>query len=117
MKQIGRFRAIRRYVPKDREPLVLKKGDLVRCIREDDEYGGWFFCQKAGREGWVPEKIVELVEDVMGRIKEDYSSQELALEEGDEVVGYGIVSGCLWGRKVKTGEVGWVAMYVINRIE
>ena len=110
IKEIGRFRAIRWYVPKEREPLILKKGDLVNCIREDDEYKGWFFCEKGGRKGWVPVGLVELIGELNGRIKEDYSSQELELEAGDEVEGLRVMSGWLWGKKVKTGEIGWVPL-------
>ena len=93
------YRAVRPCIPKSREPLELKKGDLVSCIREDDEYKGWFFCEKGSMKGWVPVDLVELLGEVMGRIKEDYSSRELALAVGDEVVGLRIVSGWLWGKK------------------
>jgi len=102
------YKALKPCKPKDAKPLVLKSGDLVRVDREENDYKGWYFCERGGIAGWVPAEDLELIEDVMGRAKRDYSSKELELEVGDEVVAGRVVGRWVWGEKVRTGEIGWV---------
>ena len=52
--------------------------------------------------------IIDLVDDARGRMKEDYSSKELALAVGDIVRGSKVLSGWVWAERVGTGEMGWV---------
>jgi len=110
------FKALKPCKPKDARPLVLKAGDLVRIAREENDYKGWYFCERGGIAGWVPAEDLELIEDVMGRAKGEYSSKELELEVGDEVVAGRVVGRWVWGEKVRTGEMGWVKIDAIAEI-
>ena len=117
MKPTKLYRAIKAYKPRDNEILTLKKGDVVRIEREDNEYKGFAWCESGGKYGWVPLDIIELIDDIRGRLKDDYSSRELAVNLRDVVKGYTIVSGWLWAKKVGTWEEGWVPLNCIKEIE
>ncbi len=112
----GTYIAVKPWSPRYPDPLILKKGDFVRCEREENEYGGFGWCEKGGKWGWVPLDIVEIIEDVRGRLKQDYSSKELALAIGDKVCGSKIVSRWLWATRVGTGEEGWVPLDRVEEI-
>jgi len=64
----------------------------------------------------VPAEDLELVEDVAGRAKRDYSSKELEMEVGDEVVAGRVVGRWVWGENVRTGEMGWVEIDALAEI-
>jgi hypothetical protein len=117
LKPTKLYRAIKAYKPRDTEVLTLRKGDVVRIEREDNEYEGFAWCDSGGKYGWVPLDIIELIDDIRGSLKEDYSSRELAVNLRDVVKGYTIVSGWLWAKKVGTWEEGWVPLNCIKEIE
>ncbi len=114
--EAGHFRAIKTWAPGETETVVLKKGELVRCLREEDGDSGWLRCEKGGKMGGVPAELIEPEGAAMGRLKEDYSSQELWLSIGDEVEGLMAVGGWLWGRKLKTGETGWCPADAVKEV-
>ena len=77
---------------------MLKKGDIVRVEREENEYEGFAWCENGGEFGWVTFESFEILDDIRGRMKEDYTSRELELSVGDEVRGFKIVSGLVWAK-------------------
>ena len=116
VKESTIYRAVKSWIPKHKEPLVLEKGEIVRIEREDNEYKGFAWCERGGKYGWVPFEIIELIDDNRGRVKEDYSSRELELSIGDELKGSKKISGWILGERIRSGEVGWVPLSCIKEL-
>jgi hypothetical protein len=49
------YRAIKPWVPRDREPLILKKGEFVNIEREDNQYKGFAWCAVCCKYDCVPQ--------------------------------------------------------------
>ena len=114
VKESTIYRAVKSWIPKHKEPLVLEKGEIIRIEREDNEYKGFAWGERGGKYGWVPFEIIELIDDNRGRVKEDYSSRELELSIGDELKGSKKISGWILAERIGSGEVGWVPLSCIQ---
>jgi len=104
---LRRARIIREYKVQYGNPLSAAAGDKVTVGREDDEFPGWKWCKSSdGREGWVPIEL--LASDAAETtILSDYSSRELAVQSGEEVVVEDIRHDWLLVRN-SNGERGWI---------
>jgi len=104
------MRAIAPWDPSDREPILLRAGDVVTVGRRDDEWPGFRWCtDSAGVSGWVPEEFLH-----EGRVLEDYSAAELAVRPGDEVEALRLVAGWWWCL-TPDGAGGWIPEKVLAR--
>ena len=110
-------------------PIVLQKGERVIIGEESTEtWPNWVFCTKAdgsladdgkedgSRQGWVPKQIIHFSTQY-GEILENYSAQELDIDEGTVVEGIRELNGWLWVRNTSTNEIGWVPMENLKRLD
>lgn len=67
---------------------------------------GWYHCTAGSGSGWVPESIIDF-DGSEGAAKEDYSSVELDIEKGEELICFKETGGWMWCENSK-GMRGWV---------
>ena len=68
------------------DPLRVRRGDMLRVGREDNEYPGWWWCTSIdAKQGWVPADLLgpTVKPGATLKILGDYESTELALQHGD----------------------------------
>lgn len=110
------YRVIQAHKPEDVEPLVLKKGDVVRFERRQTQWEGWLWCTKqTGETGWVPESWVTIEYDncVMQR---DYSAFELTVQPGTTLEANLTESGWLLAT-TSTGTTGWIPLECVELMQ
>ena len=104
-----RVRVAQAYCALYPEPLVVKAGDTLRLGVCDEEYPGWVLATSSdGKSGWIPEEYLDMVGD-SGTARRDYTSVELSVSEGEQVMLVERVAG--WGWVVAgPGREGWVPL-------
>ncbi len=106
-------RVVGPWDPPDREPIVLRAGDVVTTGRRDDEWPSFLWCaDSTGLSGWVPEALLEVTGEGTARVIEDYSAAELAVAPGDEVTVLRTLAGWGWCRTAD-GREGWLPEKVL----
>ena len=110
-----RFRVIEPHRPEASEPLVVSRGEHLRCERRKTQWEGWLWCTTPdGRAGWVPEPWVE-VEGEAGVMARDYDATELTVEPGDILEG--VLTASSWLLAVApTGQRGWVPLECVEPV-
>jgi uncharacterized protein YgiM (DUF1202 family) len=102
-----RFRVHREYRVQYGTPVQVAAGEKVSVGRADDEYPGWKWCKASnGREGWIPAELLSQ-EGGEAIVLQEYSSQELAVEPGEEVEVEDERRGWLLVRNAR-GQRGWI---------
>ena len=88
--------------------LELRRGDRVRRGVGAEESPGWRLCTaEDGVEGWIHEDFLDPVGGEEALLREDSSSRELSLDEGERVWVHRAVGGWLWVQ-VPQGAWGWI---------
>ena len=104
-----KYRVIRAHQPDSTNPLIVSKGDRLRCERRQTIWEGWLWCWKPdGPGGWVPEAWVEVEGDTC-RMKRGYNAAELLVEPGDYLRPILTQSGWLLA-VTRAGVTGWVPL-------
>lgn len=86
---------------------MVHAGDRVRVGADDPEFPGWRWCTGPdGRQGWVPQQLLQL-QDSYATVRGDYTTQELSVAAGAEVVVHRVLAGWVWV-SVQDGQAGWV---------
>ncbi|MDQ3022423.1 MAG: SH3 domain-containing protein [Bacteroidota bacterium] len=103
-------RVIKSYSTKYNNPLVLKKGDMVKLGVEEKEekWRGWIWATLGNISGWIPKQIVGTIDENNGIISEDFSAKELNVTDGEFVIPVVELNGWLWVRSSWTCEEGWI---------
>lgn len=102
-----RVRVTLAYAPQYSRPIQVAAGERVSVGHEDDDFPGWKWCKAADEsEGWMPIELLSGDGDV-AVVMEDYSSRELAVEPGEEVVVEDSRRDWLLVRNGR-GERGWI---------
>ncbi|MHA2020203.1 MAG: SH3 domain-containing protein [Candidatus Thorarchaeota archaeon] len=91
--------------------LTAKKGESLEGMEKETKWDGWLWCRsKAEVTGWVPKSYLELMpEPGQYMLLQDYTSRELGVQPGDEVMVLIEESGWAWARS-PIGEEGWVPL-------
>lgn len=96
------------------EPITFAKG---APLTKGEKYEGpegwdnWLFCETPGQKGgWVPEQIIEIVNDKTARALEDYTARELTVRKGDVLLGTRTLNGWVWCKSADSLESGWVPL-------
>ena len=111
-----RYRAVKSHRPEEGEPLEVSRGDRLEFERRPTGWEGWLWCTNAdGDAGWVPEAWVRIEGETCVSTK-DYSSSELAVDAGTEVLVGLMESGWAWACTSK-GQVGWVPFECLEKID
>lgn len=99
------------------DPLTMNSGDQLKIVkRKDEENPGWVFCEnRAGKRGWVPEKIVTIDGD-QAIAQQGYDAREVSVMEGEIVRIEKVESGWAWITNM-TDETGWVPLKNLKLVE
>ena len=109
-----KLRVQREYRIQYQRPIQVIAGEKVRVGRHDDEYPGWRWCRASnGREGWIPVELLS-EEENEATVLYEYSAQELAVDEGEEVEIEDERHNWLLVRNGR-GQRGWIPASHLNR--
>lgn len=102
------------YEDQDSQPLKLSAGDLVVTGGKDQTWPGWIWAtDQAGNDGYLPEEMLERLEDGKSRVLEDFDPTVLTVRRGDPLTSLRRIHGWHWCRNAM-GEEGWVAGYLLR---
>lgn len=96
------------------DPIRLRPGDAVLVQRRDEDWPEFLWCVAVdGREGWVPQRVLEASEldASTARARAAYDARELAIAAGDVLALEGEAGGWWWARHADGGDdarAGWV---------
>lgn len=109
------FTANADYEEKDTEPLRLSPGDQVAVGPADRAWPGWVWASdRDGRDGYVPESILEPLGEGVFAVTEEFDPAVLTIRRGDRLTSLKQIHGWHWCRKEASGETGWVAGYLLR---
>ena len=97
-------------------PLNLKVGDKIQLFEKDvpDKWKGWNWCKDStGNEGWISETYFKRESNDSAEIIKDYTAQEIAVNEGDEVELIFEDCGWAWCKK-SSSEEGWLPTEILE---
>lgn len=92
------------------DPIRFQAGEELAVVRRDDAFPRWIWCRATdGREGWVPDAIVELPAGARDRgvARHAYNARELPVSKGDAVRVIATFDGWHWVTE-EGGVAGWV---------
>lgn len=104
------------YEEKDANPMRLSSGAEVSVGPVDRAWPGWVWAiDSLGREGYVPEGILEPLGEGRFALMEDFDSTVLKVSRGDSVDSLREIHGWHWCRN-GAGDEGWVADYLLSPV-
>jgi hypothetical protein len=110
------FTANSDYEDHDSDPLFLQPGDVVRAGAADQTWPGWVWASDAaGRDGYVPQEILERLEDGSCRALAAFDPTVLTVRRGERLESLRQIHGWHWCRNGR-GEEGWVAGYLLRPV-
>ena len=96
-------------------PILFKKGDEVKIIKEfteDPDWEDWLWCEGANNNAaWTPKQFIDRSGET-GIINCDYNAMELSVEPGEIVIISKIVNGFGIGEK-EDGTKSWITMKIL----
>ena len=79
-------KVIAKYISAFPEPLLLKRGELLRVENKKSEWPGWVWCiSNDGKKGWIPKSYLKLKGKQYIMIH-DYDATELTVSKGQELI-------------------------------
>ena len=117
LKWCMNYTVIKPHISEFPNPIELVKGENVSIGEDPDPtnnpetWVNWLYCVKedSSNAGFVPKQIIQR-EDKQGTVLEDYTAKELTVEKGELIEYIKTLNGWLWGKRVKTGELGWIPL-------
>ncbi|OTG85879.1 hypothetical protein B9T31_09820 [Acinetobacter sp. ANC 4558] len=107
-----KFIAIRQHRSEFPNPITFQKGTYLNIGEKylgENNWDHWFFCTVEGQSGgWVPEQIIDRVDENSGYALENYTAKELEVNAGDELKVDQSLNGWMWCTRIQDGESGWV---------
>jgi len=100
-------------------PIKLKKNETVEIVKKENnnpDWKGWIFCKNSKSSGWVPEQIINKIENNKGLIKENYSAKEININGGERVIGLKELNGWIWVKKKIDDNEGWLPNEILKEI-
>lgn len=89
------------------DPLEVTEGQTVEVGRGSTDWPGFLWCTNPqGQGGWVPEAYLDHSKGP-GVMRCDYSSAELSVSPGEQLVLHKLESGWYWASN-NEGKSGWV---------
>lgn len=105
------------YTSQYPDPIAFEKGDLVTLTGRTDNWNGhtwlWAVASKDGREGWVPDCIIDAKKGTKQHAILDYDAQELSCQEGECLTVLEATHGWCWCEN-QDGQKGWVPEENLN---
>lgn len=100
-------------------PIKLEKNETVEIVEKENNnpnWKGWIFCKNSNSSGWVPEQIINRIENNKGLIKENYSAKEININGGERVIGLKELNGWIWAKKKIDDNEGWLPNEILKEI-
>ncbi|MFW9805257.1 MAG: SH3 domain-containing protein [Candidatus Thorarchaeota archaeon] len=99
-------------------PLIATKGDIVEGMERETEFEGWLWCKNSHDvHSWVPKTYLgPTSESGQFQFLQDYTSQELTIDAGQEVIVLDQESGWAWARTT-LGEEGWIPLVNLEELK
>lgn len=108
------FTANADYEDKDSDPLFLQPGDEVTTGMTDQTWPGWVWAENnQGKNGYVPEEILEPLGEGRFSVMEVFDPTVLTLKRGDQLESIKQYQRWHWCRN-QAGAEGWVADYLLK---
>jgi len=104
------------YEEKDANPVHLSAGDELTVGPVDRAWPGWVWAiDSEGRQGYVPEEILEPLGEGRFSAIEDFDPTVLAVRRGQSLESIREMHGWHWCRG-EGGKEGWVAGYLLTPV-
>ncbi|MGF1552901.1 MAG: SH3 domain-containing protein [Paracoccaceae bacterium] len=111
----ARYRVIVDWTASYADPITLAAGEGLTLTGAQEIWDGhrWLWARNAaGREGWVPDSLVEVGEDGI-RARSAYSAVELSCRRGERLEALEETHG--WVRcRAESGATGWVPLRYVS---
>jgi len=92
-----------------KDPLILKKGEILNIEKKTTDYPGWIWCRtKTRKKGWVPVNYI-LIDKDKAKLLQDYNATELDASVGEKLTIEKQESGWAWVR-TRNGKRGWIPL-------
>ncbi|MBJ9976371.1 ligand-binding protein SH3 [Pseudomonas sp. S75] len=102
-------------------PIHFVRGALLQIgqrYQGEHDCQDWYLCSCGGQQaGWVPGQLIERLGVGEGRALESYSAHELDVDPGQVMVGLRPLNGWLWCRSQRNGELGWLPLDKLRRLD
>ena len=99
------------YATQYADPIAFKKGDRLVLTGRSDNWNGhtwlWAIAVKDGREGWIPDSIIDAPGKAEQQASIDYSARELTCSKGESLILIRSTHGWHWCEN-QDGKMGWV---------
>ena len=106
-----KYQVIKKHRSEFPNPITITKGDKLIIGEKSDEneaWNDWYFCEAQNNiKGWVPKQIIKWLNNNEGEALENYTAQEIDIDEGDILTGTKILNGWLWCQNPASKEEGW----------
>lgn len=129
-----KYLVIKQHISEYPEPITFSAGALIDIgekYQGSEDWDNWYLCRvvvehSAGQKaGWVPQQVIEWIDDNRGKAIEDYTARELNVNKGDTVLGSRELNGWLWCTQLSTKlsiptstqESGWIPIENLQLIE
>lgn len=92
------------------DPIAVGQGDRLVLSGRTDIWDGYLWLWAIaddGREGWVPDALVQNPSAGSRQALFDYSAQELSCREGEVLTAHRVLNGWTWCSNAN-GAAGWV---------
>jgi hypothetical protein len=102
------------YTPSFKEFPMVRKGEEVRFIKEEEKHPGWFIgVDRKNVKGYFPTQWFQKSEGGKCQALKDYDAKEIDVEVGDEA--RILIEYCGWVRVETKSFSGWIPRYCIYR--
>lgn len=102
-------RVIKDYKSPFPDPLILKKGEVLKIEEKECEWSGWTWTiTDSGQSGWIPNNYLKISEDTAVLLR-DYDATELNASIGQKFLIEHEESGWLWVTS-ENGKYGWIPL-------
>jgi hypothetical protein len=115
-----KFITIRKWKTNYPNPIILEQNEIVEIVEKENDnpnWKKWFFCKKQNKLGWVPEQIINRIENKKGIVTENYSAKELNVNEGEKVKEIKELNGWVWVKRELNNDKGWLPLEILEKIE
>ena len=109
-----KYQVIKKHKSEFPNPIIITKGDKLIIGEKSDKHeawNDWYFCETQDQiKGWVPKQIIKWLSDNEGEVLENYSAQEMDVDEGALLTGTKKLNGWIWCQNLSSKDEGWVPL-------
>ncbi|MFX1368615.1 MAG: SH3 domain-containing protein [Promethearchaeota archaeon] len=112
------MRVTKPHNPESPDVLTMRTGDTLRGEKRETVFEGWLWCtDESGTSAWIPEEyLTRLSKSGTYKALRDYTSFEMSVDIGQEVVIEYAAAGWAWVRTPDDRE-GWVPLEILEEVD